>query len=57
MAYQDPAYKIQSRLLPANESMRWNIAKIYDVKIIRYPAEGAPYKYPDLIKLGLQAIP
>lgn len=57
MAYQDPAYKIQSRLLPANESMSWNIAKIYGVKIIRYPSEGTPYKYPDLIKLGLQAIP
>ena len=37
-AYQDTIYKIQPNLLPAGESIVWNIAQIYGVKNLRYPA-------------------
>lgn len=52
-AYQDPIYKIQPELLPAGESIVWNIAQIYGVKNLRYPAEDAPYEYSNLRKFGL----
>ena len=52
-AYQDPIYQIQPQLLPAGESIIWNIAKIYGVKPVRYPAEDAPYEYSNLKKIGL----
>lgn len=56
-AYQDPIYKIQPKLLPAGESIVWNIAQIYGVKNLRYPAEDAPYEYPNLKKNGLNITP
>ena len=46
-------YKVQPNLLPAGESIIWNIAQIYGVKNLRYPAEDAPYEYPNLKKNGL----
>lgn len=52
-AYQDTIYKIQPNLLPAGESIVWNIAQIYGVKNLRYPAEDAPYEYLNLAKHGL----
>ncbi|OAL80419.1 polysaccharide deacetylase [Acinetobacter sp. SFB] len=56
-AYQDPIYKIQPQLLPAGESIVWNIAQIYGVKNLRYPAEDAPYEYSNLKKNGLNITP
>lgn len=52
-AYQDPIYKIELKLLPAGESIVWNIAKIYGIPNLRYPAENAPYEYPNLKRFGL----
>lgn len=47
-AYQDAIYKVQPNLLPAGESIIWNIAQIYGVNNLRYPAEDAPYEYLNL---------
>lgn len=56
-AYQDSIYKIQTQTLPAGESIIWNIAQVYGVKDLRYPAEDAPYEYPNLKKFGLKVVP
>jgi len=56
-AYQDPIYQLQFQTLPAGESILWNIAKIYGVKNLRYPAEDSPYEYPNLIQYGLNVEP
>ena len=56
-AYQDPIYKIQPQTLPAGESIIWNIAQIYGVEKLRYPAEEAAYEYPHLQKFGLHVMP
>lgn len=52
-AYKDPIYRIQLNVLPAGESIIWSIAQVYGVKNLRYPAEDAPYEYPNLKKYGL----
>ena len=51
--YQDAIYKVQPNLLPAGESIIWNIAQIYGVNNLRYPAEDAPYEYLNLATHGL----
>ncbi len=56
-AYQDPIYKIQPQTLPAGESIIWNIAQIYGVEKLRYPAEEAAYEYPLLQKFSLHVMP
>lgn len=56
-AYQDSIYKIQPQTLPAGESILWNIAQIYGLESLRYPAEDAPYEYPNLKKFGLSVAP
>lgn len=53
IAYRDDIYKIQTNLLPAGESIIWNIAQIHGVNNLRYPAEDAPYEYLNLAKHGL----
>lgn len=52
-AYQDPLYAIEPQALPAGESILWNIAKIYAVPNLRYPAEDAAYEYAHLKNMGL----
>lgn len=52
-AYQDPVYKIQLNVLPAGESIIWQIAKIYGVADLRYPAEDATYEQENLKRFGL----
>jgi len=56
-AYQDPMYQLQTETLPSGESILWNIAKIYGVDGLRYPAEDAPYEYENLKKFGLNVVP
>lgn len=52
-AYQDQLYKIQLNTLPAGESIIWQIANIYGIKNLRYPAEDAPYEQEHLKQFGL----
>lgn len=52
-AYQDPLYQIQTYHLPAGESLLWNIAQVYGIKNLRYPAEDAQYEYASLQAIGL----
>lgn len=52
-AYQDPIYQIQTNILPAGESLVWNIANVYGIASLRYPAEDAPYEQDTLKKFGL----
>ncbi|WP_420535110.1 polysaccharide deacetylase family protein [Acinetobacter populi] len=52
-AYQDPVYKIQLNVLPAGESILWQIAKVYGIDSLRYPAEDAPYEQENLRHFGL----
>lgn len=56
-AYQDPIYKIQTKTLPAGESLVWNIANVYGINGLRYPAEDAPYEQENLKKFELQIEP
>ena len=56
-AYQDPIYNIEPKILPAGESIIWNIAKASGIPDLRYPAEDAQYEYPTLKHYGLNVTP
>ena len=53
-AYQDPLYQQQPKLLPAGESIIWNLAKQQGNQDLRYPAEDAPYEHANLKEFGLE---
>lgn len=52
-AYEDPIYSLAPDVLPAGESLIWQIAKDRGDITLRYPGEDAPYEKPKLDKLGL----
>ncbi|KAA8733137.1 polysaccharide deacetylase family protein [Acinetobacter qingfengensis] len=54
-AYQDPIYKIQLNILPAGESILWQIAKVYGIENLRYPAEDVPYEQENLRRFSLSS--
>ena len=52
-AFKDPVYKMKPDVLPAGQSIIWELAKEKNFPGLRYPAEDEPYEKPILDALGL----
>lgn len=52
-AYEDAAYQATPDVMPAGESLLWQVAKAAGDPTLRYPGEDQPYEEPILDKLGL----
>ncbi|MEW6364230.1 MAG: polysaccharide deacetylase family protein [Acidobacteriota bacterium] len=53
VAFQDPVYVMEPNVLPAGESIIWELAKEKGVQGLRYPGEDSQYEEPILDRLGL----
>ena len=52
-AYADQIYMLEPDIVPAGESLIWQIAKERGDSTLRYPGEDEPYEKPILDELGL----
>ena len=52
-AFRDPVYKMEPNILPAGQSIIWELAKEKSFKGLRYPGEDDIYEKPILDSLGL----
>lgn len=56
-AFADPVYRQSIDILPAGESILWQLAKLKGIKNLRYPAEDSRYEKAKIDKLMAHKIP